>query len=268
MDMDGDIDVAGAAQLGRRVAWWENTDGSGTSWEEHLVDGDFTAARSVCTADIDQDGSTDIVGGGGWIPSSSIVWWDLTPESGVLESSILDTQAWPEWDYLEWQCQTPGGTTLGIQVRSSADHASMGAWSDMLYSPTILSGILSDGDTFFQYRVVMESQELYLTPVLYELMITWDQTGVEGGEDPATTALLPISPNPSVRPTVRFILSEQAFVKLSVFDLSGHLVLETAGAEYGTGHHSIQLDELTPGIYLCRMMSGDFSATRRFVVIE
>jgi len=34
------------------------------------------------------------------------------------------------------------------------------------------------------------------------------------------------------------------------------------------GYHQVQLDELAPGIYFCKMIAGEFTATQRFVVIE
>jgi hypothetical protein len=46
------------------------------------------------------------------------------------------------------------------------------------------------------------------------------------------------------------------------------MVSEIHGDEYSPGFHDVLLGELTPGIYFCRMISGDFTATQRFVVIE
>jgi hypothetical protein len=43
---DGYMDVLGAAYNADDITWWENLGGSGTSWTEHTVDGDFDHAVS------------------------------------------------------------------------------------------------------------------------------------------------------------------------------------------------------------------------------
>jgi len=265
MDGDGDMDVLAAASLDDDITWWENLDGSGTSWTEHVVDGNFNGAWSVHPEDLNGDGDMDVLGAA--VNAHDIAWWDLTP-TGWLESSIYDIQQDPDWDYLEWNCQTPSGTSVSFQVRASDDHTAMGAWSDTLLIPSLLQGILADGDQYVQYRVILETSNPNITPVLFDLMLSWDPMGIEGGENPAVLALLPFSPNPSSSPAVRFGLPEPASVELSVFDLSGRLVRENHGEEYSAGYHDVLLEDLSPGIYFCRMVSGDFTATQRFVVID
>ena len=61
IDGDGDMDVLGAARTADDIAWWENADGAGTSWNFHIVDATFNGAVSVGAADIDGDGTADYV---------------------------------------------------------------------------------------------------------------------------------------------------------------------------------------------------------------
>jgi hypothetical protein len=268
---DGYMDVLGAAMHADDITWWENVDGSGTSWTEHTVDGDFDGARSVHSADVNGDGYMDVLGAA-FTPiinryAGDITWWDLTEylPDGSLESSILDTQCSPQWASIDWNSSEPAGTDLYFQYRTGDDIASMGSWSDPVLEPCYLSGLL---DSLFQYRVTLESDNPEFTPTLHDVTLNWDPTGIEGGEDPVILALLPSSPNPSSLPAVRFSLPEPVSVELSIFDLSGRLVRNIRGTEYMMGYHSILLDALSPGIYFCRMISGDFTATQRFVVIE
>jgi hypothetical protein len=265
---DGYMDVLGAAYHADDITWWENVDGSGTSWTEHTVDGEFWGAASVFSADVNGDGYMDVLGAA--LLGDDITWWDLTEylPDGWLESSILDTQIDPDWDYLEWSSEIPPGTSASLQVRASDDHTSMGAWSDTLSIPCLLEGILSDGDRYVQYRVILEASDPDTTPALFDLMLTWDPMGIESGENPAQLALLPFSPNPASVPAVRFSLPEPASVDISIFDLSGRLIREIHGEEYSPGYHDVLLGELSPGIYFCRMISDDFKATQHFVVIE
>lgn len=92
--------------------------------------------------------------------------------------------------------------------------------------------------------------------------------GIE--EDPDVSDLfLMISPNPSnSAPNFIFSISETGLVELMVFDLSGRLVREFSADEYPPGFHNVQLEDLAPGIYFCKMTVGDFTATQCFVVID
>jgi len=268
MDGDGDVDVLAASFSGGVIVWCENMDGSGTSWRMHIVGVDFSGACSVHADDINGDGKMDVLGAAR--TDNEITWWDLVGylAAGSLESSILDTQIDPDWDFIEWDSQVPSGTSVSFQVRASDDYTSMGAWSDTLSIPSLLQGILTDGDQYFQYRVILESTNPQFTSVLLSIMVTWDPMGIEEAEYPDALVLLPFSPNPASIPVVEFGLPEPSLVELSIFDLTGRIVGNVYESEYPAGYHNLLLDYLTPGIYFCRMISGDISATQRFVVIE
>ena len=147
----------------------------------------------------------------------------------------------------------------------------MGAWSDTLHDPCSLLGLLTEGDSYFQYKAILQSSIPSATPVLNDITITWDPLGIGETTEPIppVIALLPIAPNPVTgSPVIRFGLPEPASVHLSIFDLSGRFISEIPGDEYSPGYHDVLLEYLSPGVYFCRMISGDFTATQRFVVID
>ena len=74
LDGDGDIDVLGGAGIADDIYWWENTDGTGTSWTEHMVDSDFDGVLSVYSADLDGDGDPDVLGAAA--NCNTITWWE------------------------------------------------------------------------------------------------------------------------------------------------------------------------------------------------
>jgi len=261
LDEDGDTDVLGGGN-----DWWENEDGSGTSWTLHLLPGD---GSSIYAEDMDDDGDIDILSASE--SGDEISWWalDVYPSNASLESLALDTQGNPCWETINWTAETPSGASVSFQVRASDDYNALGAWSDTLTSPCSLSGILSDGDRYVQYRALLETTAPdSVTPILNDVTISWDPMGIEGSGEPSVMTLLPFSPNPASAPAVRFGLSEPASVEISIFDLSGRLVSKVHKDEYPAGYHDILLGNLFPGIYFCRMISGYFTATQRFVVIE
>jgi len=130
------MDVLGAACYANDITWWENADGTGTSWGEHTVDDNFFDARSVYAVDVSGDGNLDILGAAQ--DGNKIAWWNLHAftELGTLESSILQLNFTPgdsiSWGTVTWLCDEPDSTGLAFLVRSSDDATNMGEWSDTI----------------------------------------------------------------------------------------------------------------------------------------
>jgi hypothetical protein len=189
---------------------------------------------------------------------------------GFAFSSILNTQCNPDWGAILWSAATPSGTVVQFNVRASDVYWEMGDWSDTITSPQALAGYVDDGAQYFQYRAFLGTGNAAVTPSLNEITISWNPIlGVEDGSTPASIELLPISPNPASGPaSVGFALPDPASVELLVFDISGKLVQSPGSVEYQPGWHTVQLGELSPGIYFVRIRAGGFGATERFVVVE
>ena len=73
MDGDGDRDVLAASFNGWSIVCWENTDGTGTAWTEHLVDGNLFGPNRVMAVDLDGDGIEDVLGSAYY--GSIVAWW-------------------------------------------------------------------------------------------------------------------------------------------------------------------------------------------------
>ncbi len=134
LDGDGDIDLLTASFNTEEILWWENLDGAGTQWAEHLLSGSFEDACCVWVEDIDGNGAPDPLGAA--YVDDEIAWWNLQAYGGGwLESSVLDTGCGPDWESLQWSGDCPSGTDIGFQVRASNDPDQMGGWSDTLNAP-------------------------------------------------------------------------------------------------------------------------------------
>jgi FG-GAP-like repeat/Secretion system C-terminal sorting domain len=83
VDGDGDTDVQGAADGAHDIKWWENVDGGGLEWVEHLVDSNFNGAQSVDSADMNGDGNIDILGAAS--SGDDINWWEITDQLIIVE---------------------------------------------------------------------------------------------------------------------------------------------------------------------------------------
>jgi len=276
MDNDGDWDILGAAVTDEDITWWENMGGTGTSWTEHTVDGNYYWAASVYASDINNDGFMDVLGAS--YEGDKVTWWDIHRfnASGSLESSIMEID-WSSgdsisWGAVTWLCDEPDSTGLAFLVRSSDNAADMGDWSDTItVSGTSLNGILEPRDNYLQYMAVLKTDNNEVSPALFEITIDWNIVGVAGETQSEVNSiqLLPISPNPVTGAAViTFELPETASVGISVFDMSGRLIREIHRDDYAGGTHGIMLGELPPGSYLCRMTSDDFEDSQRFVVLK
>ena len=81
VDEDGDIDILVTSAVDNKVLWWENIDGSATSWISHPIASDLAGAWGAICADIDQDGDQDIFGSA--MTADVVVWWENTDGAGT-----------------------------------------------------------------------------------------------------------------------------------------------------------------------------------------
>ena len=271
VDGDGDTDVLGAAPGADDITWWENADGTGNSWTEHTVDGDYDLASSVYAIDVDGDGNTDVLGAGHHF--DDITWWDVMGYSatGTLESSILDAGAVDLWDLFTSSEEEPSGVSVGFQFRSSYDSANMGAWSDTVFTTSAsLSVLLADSTDFLQYRVILQTTDYKNTPVLND--VTFDYTiyvniGDSNANEVTGWGLAPAA-NPSFGNfAVQVSVPQSGMVDLVLYDITGRVITRYS-QELPGGTHSVFFNNLASGVYLCTMHAGDFTATERVVLLK
>lgn len=264
LDGDGDIDVLTVSFNTEEILWWENLDGAGTSWSEHILDPSFEDGCAVCAEDIDGNGTPDPIGAA--YVDDEITWWNLSAfSSGYLESSILDTQDQPDWDMLDIFGDIPPGTSVGCQLRCSDDHTQMGSWSDTLGPPADLEGVLEDGKRYLQYRIVMETADPSVTPSADQIIVSWNTLGLH--EPPPDRPSLSALGNPSSDGMVLELrLPAGMFVRLTLFEVSGRLLKEV-NRSFGPGVHQVVMNDIPPGVYHVRLEAEDFVLETRTVLL-
>lgn len=88
---------------------------------------------------------------------------------------------------------------------------------------------------------------------------------------PATTRLLQNYPNPfNALTTIRYALKAAGRVKLTLFDVAGREVKVLLDRRQSAGNHVFRFDatELTSGVYLCRLTVGNFTQTRKLILLR
>jgi len=78
-------------------------------------------------------------------------------------------------------------------------------------------------------------------------------------------------PNPfNPATTIKFDIRNSAFTKLSVFDVLGREIQTLVNEELKTGSYSLVFDgsEYNSGVYFYRLSSGDFTETKRMLLIK
>jgi hypothetical protein len=280
MDEDGDTDVLGSAFFGDDITWWENTDGSGLNWYEHLIDGNFDGARDVATADMDGDGDPDIIGVAQ--EDADISWWDVTccVGSSELVSSILDIQTVADWDSLIWTSDEPSGTSIYFQVRSSIDPQYMGDWSINITTPGSLDNYLNDGDRYVQYKVLLETVNPGLSPALEDVTISWSELVGIGDEykftNPSTFQLLPNYPNPfNPSTTIPYYLPRQSKISLKIYNMLGAELRTLIDDVRSPGFNSVVWDGkdnqgglVSSGIYFYRLQSENDVQIKKMMLVR
>ncbi|MFO8184455.1 MAG: T9SS type A sorting domain-containing protein, partial [Candidatus Aegiribacteria sp.] len=308
IDGDGDVDVVISNNQDGELVWFENLNGSATSWERHLIEAGLQNPGRVHAADVTGDGYTDVIlrqflyrnmdgTGQQWvrfqyasglnpevadfnqdgepdilnIQSTGISWHDLEGHTeGWLLSSIRDMTSYPQWDSITWTGEEPPGTDIFFQLRSSNDWEDMGAWSDTIFAPRNLAGVLDSTHRYLQYRVGMTSETEFQSPILDEVGFYWTFLGIEGGEGTEEFSISAF-PNPSagsVSILVPPVFLEEA--EMSVYDISGRFVRklsETDGNVFAWDCRDPSGNEIPPGLYIVRGTAGGRSHSVRFVKI-
>lgn len=264
-DLDGDLDVVSESFDEDNVTIWENLDGLGTLWRKNIIEPSYLNPGEACAADLDGDGDPDAICSA--YTAGEIRWWEVCgePVSGFIESSILDLGEDPLWGAIDLGTGWEG--EFLVQVRASDDPENMGEWSDSLSFPLNLGGILTDGDSYFQYIVIL-MEESSSPAVLADVFLNWNLTGCEEGGGTTTTDLA-IFPNPSRMSTsIHYSVTGIGAAEVSIFDLAGRLVLAMEPETDPDGNGNFIVTGLQPGIYFCRLEAGEIELNESFVILD
>jgi hypothetical protein len=93
IDSDGDLDVLSASSGDDKITWYENTDGRGSFGSQKVITTEAWGARSLCAADLDNDGDVDVLSAS--THDDKIAWYENTDGRGNFgPQNVITTEAY------------------------------------------------------------------------------------------------------------------------------------------------------------------------------
>jgi hypothetical protein len=94
-------------------------------------------------------------------------------------------------------------------------------------------------------------------------------TATTGVGIPTSYALYQSRPNPTTGTAIiAFDLPEETPVTLTVYDISGRKVTTLVNETLAAGEHGAEVSELAPGVYVYRLDTSNYSASKKMVVVR
>ncbi len=121
---------------------------------------------------------------------------------------------------------------------------------------------------YFPFHAITDTiaQDIFI-----ENITNWFGVGVEEEHVEFVYKLPMISPNPlSSSTTINFTIPKNEYVSIKIYDVKGSLINKLVDENLSAGIHSITIDieNLTSGVYFLKMDTSTFSKTRKFLVVK
>jgi parallel beta-helix repeat protein len=258
--------------------------------DNHISDCDTAIIVELCKGNIFEsntiensiihlylDQNSDVIFVGTIFDSSKVLLKDATSELTVqwfLGVNVVDVNEDPLEDVVvsvfDNQNQLVAMSTTNAE----------GAIDTQKLTSYIMKRNLLDINTPFKIKTDIASYDSALIDLNQNLQITFSPSGVsniiENKNSPKTYSLGQNFPNPFNPETkIRYQLSENADVSLKIFDINGRLVRVLVNDFQDTGEKEVTWDgkdtigrSMSSGIYFYRLETGQYSFTKRMVLLK
>jgi len=110
------------------------------------------------------------------------------------------------------------------------------------------------------------SQDYNFATIMYSTDVNIDTTQYEEFN---SNAILRVSPNPSEGACMlKYSIPTCSDMRIGIYDLSGRLISTLLDSPQESGEHSLLIEGIPTGVYLCRLQVESGSSTTKFVVIQ
>lgn len=256
VDGDGNLHFAGTfvdtstnANTGIYHIW-----GQGTNWDAELVSLVNVTSRSLPGG---LSTLNEVEFATNWDGTVGVIKWCDVPTQN---DSLYDVFMMPVWGAEKTKVNVT--QTANVHEKYSQTSAYGYMENDTTFRVDCMYTIFGNGDT----NDLGESELWYLSGVTFTL------TGVN---DPVTTPnkfeLEQNYPNPfNPSTTIRFTIPEKSNVTLKVFDMLGREVTTLVNEVKDAGTHKVTFDasNLTSGMYLYTINAGNFTATKKMILVK
>ena len=235
--------------------------------------GDYTLTQeSPCkdagTADLDGDGVEDITDYNG-----------AAPDMGAFETTIAAVTGfslYPMETYvtLTWDPAEEDGLQYYLLERSTDSEFT----EESVVSNFVMTNAYEDDDleydTQYFYRVSYYAGDW--SELSEVLTVTLEWLDVDGDQLPKTYALHQNYPNPFNPVTnLSYDLPEDAMVNITIFDMMGKVVRTLVNGQQSAGYKRLQWSAtnnsghpISAGLYIYTIQAGDFSQTRKMILLK
>jgi len=234
--------------------------------------GDYTITdESPCkdagTADTDGDGEDDITDYNG-----------SAPDMGAFEITLPAITGFTFYTFdtyisLTWDPTNQDGFQYYLLERSTDEE-----FAEDIVSNYVTINYYEDNemeyDTEYFYRVSYYTNNWSEYSEVISVTLQW--LDVDGEQLPTVYALHQNYPNP-FNPTtqIKYDLPEDAMVSITIYDIMGRSIRSLVNSQQTAGYRSIQWnatnnlgEPLSAGMYIYRIQAGEFSQTRKMILLK
>lgn len=262
LDNDGDMDVLASSLQDDKLIWHENMDGLGNFGPQHIIATNLGQVWSIFAADINSDGSTDVLTGA-W-SSGEVAWFEnqdglgnFGPKQIINPNAMGTTKVYAEDIDLDGDMDV-----LSASLRPASQGKNV--WHENL----------NGEGNFSDEKVISESEITGMSLITGDLDGDFDADvaassvgGLEWFENLHTLSIpenilfnISIAPNP-VQKTLHLTYPEQIEISsIVVYDVVGRKIISKP---FTTNY--INLSELTKGIYTIKFITNFGSITKKII---
>ena len=275
MDKDGDLDILGTASDANLISWWENSGSNPINWLYHNIDSNFDGSSDLYVIDMNNDGLYDVIAGG-W-KSNQVAYWIC---------NNLQNNSWSKF-IVSSQLLIPAGVSGGdLDEDGDVDIVAVGKVpgelviyqnSNFNWTKIVLTNDFEGGEDV-QILDLDGDGALDIVSVASSGKLVWwqNETPVRifngpNNHTPQKFGLEQNYPNPfNPTTTIRYRLSKTSFVTLKVYHVLGNEIATLVNEEKPAGNYEFNFDgtQLTSGVYLYQLKVGNFTNTKKMVLIK